>query len=137
MRFLDANIFIRYLTRDDEEKAEACLALFDRLSRGEEEVLISESVVAEVVFVLASRRTSYAMPALEINRRLGPLLALRGLRLANKRRCLRALELYAERPFLGFEDALMLAHLEAEGLEEIYSYDEDFDRVPGITRVEP
>ena len=33
MRFLDANVILRYLTRDDEAKAEACYELFQRVQR--------------------------------------------------------------------------------------------------------
>jgi predicted nucleic acid-binding protein len=134
---LDANVFVRYLTRDDEEKAQACLALFERVAEGAEEVLISESVVAEVVYVLSSRRAGYGMSAGDIVQRFVPLLELRNVRLANKGRCVRALGHYAQRPFLGFEDALMLSHMEDEGLTELYSYDNDFDRVDGVTRLEP
>ena len=32
-RFLDTNILLRYLTRDDEEKDRACLALLLRVER--------------------------------------------------------------------------------------------------------
>ena len=31
MRFLDANVILRYLTRDDEAKAQACYELFQRV----------------------------------------------------------------------------------------------------------
>ena len=34
MRFLDTNVILRYLTRDDEAKAEACYQLFQRVGRG-------------------------------------------------------------------------------------------------------
>ena len=136
MRFLDANIFVRYITLDDPEKAEACLGLFERVSLGEEEVLISEVVVAEVVYVLSSL-SLYRMRPPEISLRLRALLGLRGIRIAGKTRCLRALELYGANPFLGFEDALAVAYMEDEGIGELYSYDRDFDRVAGIARVEP
>lgn len=36
MRFVDSNIFIRYLTGDDPTKARAAFDLFQRIKRGEE-----------------------------------------------------------------------------------------------------
>lgn len=38
MRFVDSNIFIRYLTNDDPAKARDAFDLFQRVKRGEEVV---------------------------------------------------------------------------------------------------
>ena len=40
-------------------------------------------------------------------------------------------------PFLIFENAVAVAHMEQRGANEIVSYDKDFDRVEGIHRTEP
>ena len=136
MRFLDANILLRYATRDDPAKAAACAELMERLERGTEEVTTCEAVVAEVAYVLLSR-AHYGLDHHQVRLRLAPFIGLRGLRLANKRVYLRALDIFAEDAALDFEDALAIAHMEADGIDEIYSYDQDFDRVEGIRRVEP
>ena len=137
MRFLDTNVILRYLTRDDEAKAEACYRLFQRAKRGEEELLTCEAIVTEVVYVLSSSRAPYRLSHEEIRARLLPILTLRGLKLPQKRVYLRALDLYASSPFLDFEDALAVAHMEQRGITEIASYDKDFDRVTGLQRIEP
>jgi predicted nucleic acid-binding protein len=136
MRFLDANIFLRYLTRDDEVKADACFRLFQRLKSGQERATTSEVIIAEVVYVLAAR-TLYNLRPDEISARLRPLLAVRGLRIAHKRSCLQALDLYATYPFLDFEDALAVAEMQRQGLQTILSYDRDFDRLEQVSREEP
>jgi predicted nucleic acid-binding protein len=136
MTFLDTNIILRYLTRDDEIKAQACFALFQRIKQGEELVLTSESVIAEVTYVLSSS-SHYHVSHEDIRMRLLPILSLRGLRLSQKKACLRALDLYATYATLDFEDALSVALMEKEKLKEIYSYDTDFDRLPRIKRREP
>ena len=69
-RFLDTNILLRYLLRDDEEKAR------------------------------------------------------------------RAIDLYATQN-ISFPDAFHAAYMNSRGIEKIYSGDRDFDRLEGITRVEP
>ena len=137
MRFLDTNVILRYLTRDDEAKAEACYRLFQRASRGEEELFTCEAIVTEVVYVLSSRRAPYRLSHEEIRARLAPILAIQGLRLPQKRTYIEALDIYASFPSLDFEDALAVAHMKRLGIEEIVSYDRDFDRLSGIQRVEP
>jgi predicted nucleic acid-binding protein len=137
MRFLDANVILRYLTRDDEAKAQACYALFQRVKQGEEKLVTCEAIVTEVVYVLSSPRAPYRLSHEEVRNRLVPILTLRGLKLPQKRVYLRALDLYGSSPFLDFEDALAVAHMERQGVREILSYDMDFNRISGITRVEP
>ena len=137
MRFLDANVILRYLTRDDEAKAKNCYELFRRVQRGEEELTTCEAIVAEVVYVLSSPRLPYRLNHGEIRARLLPILTLRGLRLPQRRLCLRALDVYATSPSLDFEDALAVAHMERHEITEIVSYDRDFDRVAGLRRTEP
>lgn len=138
MTFLDTNIFLRYLTRDDERKAEACRELFRRLDSREEQATTSEAVIAEVVYVLSARSgAGYGLPPAEVAGRLKPLLAVDGLKLAHKRRYRRALDVYAAHPFLDFEDALTVAQIEDQKLDDLTSYDADFDKVDGIIRSEP
>lgn len=139
MRFLDTNVILRYLTRDDETKAEACYQLFQRVKSGKEELFTCETIVAEVVYVLSSPGAGYRLDHEEIRARLSPILGLRGLRIPRKRVCIRALDIYAQYPLLDFEDALAVAHMERKGMTEIVSYDRDFDRVQeaDIRRFEP
>jgi predicted nucleic acid-binding protein len=50
---------------------------------------------------------------------------------------LRAKELLRAHPGIKPRDALHAAVLRGRGLDTIVSYDRDFDRIPGIKRVEP
>jgi predicted nucleic acid-binding protein len=136
MRFLDTNVFLRYLTRDEPVKAAACFALLQRLQQGSEQAATSEAIITEVVYVL-SAGSHYGLHPAKIRVRLVPILSLRGLRLPHKRMYLRALDLYATYPSLDFEDVLTVAHMERQAIGELYSYDTDFDAIPSITRIEP
>ncbi len=136
MRFIDTNIFIRFVAEDDPAKTEACGRLFARVREGREEVVCTETIIAEIAYVL-SGRSLYRLAHAEIAARLRPILGLPGLKLPGKRRCLRALDIYASNPSLDFEDALTVAHMEEHHIDEIVSYDRDFDRIPGIRRIEP
>jgi predicted nucleic acid-binding protein len=137
MNFIDTNIFIRYLVKDDHDKAEACFRLFEKAKTSEVELFTSESVIAEVVFVLSSKRL-YNLSHQDIRVRLYPILYLPGLKMSNRRQYLRALDIYGNNN-IDFEDALSIATMEEKKISQIYSYDEDFDKVKDceITRVEP
>jgi len=137
VRFIDANIFIRLITRDDPSKASACLQLFQRLRQGREEATTSEAVIAEIVYVLVSTRQPYRLARTDIRARLMPLLRVRGLRLPERGALIRALEVFELYDDLDFEDALTVARMEGVGIEELQSYDRGFDVVSGIRRVEP
>ena len=92
-------------------------------------------MIAEVVYVLSSKRT-YNLPRDQIRARLYPLISLQGLRLPQRRTVLRALDLYVAYE-IDFEDALIVAHMERQTIRDLYSYDRDFDQVPGVNRQEP
>jgi uncharacterized protein len=133
--FVDTNIFLRYLTRDDPVKAEACYQLLEKARKNEISLATSESVIAEIVFVLASPRL-YNLSRVDIRARLYPLLTLEGLKLPDRRKFVRALDLYTSHT-IDFEDALTVAEMESLQIETLYSYDLDFDKIEGIQRIEP
>ena len=132
-RFLDTNPLIRYFTRDDPAKAAQVLALLERVERGEERVALSPLVVFECVFVL---QHTYKLPRRMIGEAIGDVISLRGVQLPNKRLYVEALGLYVATS-LSFADAYNASYMVAQKLTEIYSWDADFDKVPGLTRVEP
>ncbi|MBI5880340.1 MAG: type II toxin-antitoxin system VapC family toxin [Chloroflexi bacterium] len=134
-QFVDTNVFLRFLTRDHPKRAEACLALFQKAQRNEVRLTTAEAIIAEVVYVLASKQL-YNLTPEEIRARLYPLLSMPGLKLPYRRMYLRALDLYASQR-LDFEDALAIAHMERLKIGEIISYDREFDRVAGLQRIEP
>ena len=137
MEFLDTNIILRYLTKDDEAKAEACYELFEQVRQGNKELFTCEAVITEVVYVLSSPRLSYQLNRDDIRARLLPILSLQGLVIPNKTIYIRALDIYVSHPQLDFEDAIAVAYMERIGLTHIVSYDRDFDRVDGVERKEP
>lgn len=133
--FVDTNVLLRILTGDDPAKAERSLSLLERAERGQGELITSESVVAEVVFVLSSPVT-YRIPRPRIAIALQSLLRNPGLKLDHKGSVIQALDLW-EQSTLDFEDCLSVEYVRRLQLNAIYSYDRDFDRVPGVRRLEP
>lgn len=136
MIFLDANIFLRALTQSTDpviqQMHERAADLFRRAERGEAEVTTSDAVIAEVAFVLTSK-AHYQLAVGDAAGRLATLLRVRGFKLRDKRILLRALDLWALHPKLGFVDALTASYAQQSNVE-LATFDTDFDQIPNITR---
>src|SRR5947209_5620587 len=135
MKFLDTNLIIRYLTRDDPAKAARAYAFLQEVEKGNEVVTTTEAVIAEIVHVLSSKRI-YNYPRADIVKRLLPVLQLKGLRFLDKNICIDALVLYAQTT-IDFVDCLVVAKMKRKGIKTLVSFDHDFDNFPFITREEP
>ncbi|MDQ3612797.1 MAG: type II toxin-antitoxin system VapC family toxin [Chloroflexota bacterium] len=139
MIFLDANVFLRALTRSSDPNTERMRRiadnLFRRVGRGDIDVTTSDAVIAEVAFILTAK-SHYHLAVDDAAERLAALLRLQGVRLRPKHVILRALDLWAERPTLEFVDALTASYAQQAGIE-LATFDTDFDELPGITRWQP
>jgi uncharacterized protein len=135
MKFIDANIILRYLTKDDPQKGQKCFELFQKIKNNEIEVTTCEAVITEIVYVLSSKKL-YNLARSEIYLMLLPILNLRGFKIPQKNLYIQALDLYASKN-IDFEDALIFAHMKKRKIGQIYSYDNDFDSIEEIKRIEP
>jgi predicted nucleic-acid-binding protein len=132
--FVDTNLFIRYLTNDEPELADRVEKLLDQAGAGELQLITTELVIAETVWVLES---SYKLK----NREVAPLVrgisATPGLEVVYADMISRALMLY-ELQNIDFVDASITVFMEKQGIADIYSYDKKhLARVTGINRREP
>jgi len=139
VRFADANIFLRYLETPADDTSRRrnvdCTALFERVESGEEELTTSEVVLAEVFWVLTTKRHA-GLPRPEAAEKLSAVIEFRGFKLSTKRRCLRALAMVHADPKLSFVDALIACTVTELGYR-LLAYDSAFDRIDGVTREEP
>jgi predicted nucleic acid-binding protein len=131
--FIDSNILLCHFHGDHPEHSPRATALLARIERGELEAQLSDMVIFETVFTL---ERSYKIPKAQIRDALLPLLALPGIVLPGKRRYIRIFEIYVDFN-LPFGDAYIAADMERYGATEIYSFDKQFNRLPGIIRQEP
>lgn len=131
--FLDTNVILRHLLRDDEEKAYRSKEFLHRLERRETRARTSDTVIHEVVYVL---ERTYHTPKAEISDLLLPIILFPGLVLPGKRLYIRAFELYVDRN-ISFADAYSVALMERLNIDQVVSYDTHFDRIEGIRRIEP
>ena len=136
MTYLDTDVIIRLLTGDDPEKQRRARALFERVEQGALTVTAPDTVIADAVYVLSSKRL-YNTPRADVTELLIALVRLPGFRVRNRRAVLAALRLYGTTPSPEFTDALLVALMQQSGPPEVYSWDTDYDNVPGVTRREP
>ena len=133
--FVDTNLFIRFLSRDDEEKAAKCKTLFEKALAGEVKLFTSELVIAEVVWVLQSPKTYNQKPE-RIRELLLPLLTIKNLNFPNKELYPEVFELFASTN-VDYIDAYNAVLMQQKGISDIYSYDIHFDLINNINRLEP
>ena len=133
LQFLDTNILLRHILQDDEEKSPRATAYVARIGRGEVRVRTSDIVIFETVFMLQRR---YRQAKAAIRDVLLPLIALPGIILPGKHRFRRVFDLYVNLN-LSFADAYHAVLMDRLGLVEVVTCDREFERVPGIRRVEP
>ena len=132
-RFIDTNVFLRYLTRDDPSKYERCRAMFRKAIGGEIEITTSGIVIAELIWSLSSY---YRVPKADVIEKVSVIVGTESLFIPDKDVVADALVLYA-RKNIDYIDAYNAVFMKYEGLSEIYSYDEDFDALEEVQRREP
>ncbi|HFU76052.1 MAG TPA: type II toxin-antitoxin system VapC family toxin [Arcobacter sp.] len=120
---LDANVIIRFLTRDHEEHYLKSVEVFKSIESGETEALLMDFILAEVVYVL---KRIYKHEKEDISSALKKLLLYKHLYTDNKIVTFEALDIYAKRN-IDFADAMLCAKKSLEGFS-IVSFDKDVER---------
>ena len=133
--FIDTDVIIRFLTGDDPKKQVAATALFEQVEQGTLTVATPDTVIADAVYVLSSPRL-YHLARSEVRELLTALIQLPHFQVQNRLAVLRALELYGSSK-LDFGDVLIIACMEQQHSQILYSYDADFDRLDSINMQEP
>jgi predicted nucleic acid-binding protein len=131
--YIDANVILRYITKDPPAMAEAARKLFLEAQKGKVVLKIIPLIVAEVVWVLES---FYDYPKTQIAETLIQLLLCDGLEVDQSTLLTEALVLYQKKN-LDFADALLAVTALQYGPSSIYSFDQHLDRIEGVKRITP
>jgi len=92
-KIIDANVILRLLLADDEVQFLKAKAFLEEVEVGKEEVLLTEMVFAEVVWVL---NKVYEVPRNQITEKFSSIINYRGLKtIFDKEMFLECLRLYA------------------------------------------
>lgn len=127
--FVDTNILVRHLTGDPPGQARRASAFLAQA----EELLLTDLVAAEVVYVLES---FYEVERPRVAELLRAILGFRSIVVLDAPLLLRALEIY-EVDRLDFADAYLVASAETSGVGTVASFDRSIDRVKSVRRIEP
>ncbi len=135
MQFIDTNIFLRFLTKDDPLKAAKCRKLFQSSSQGDLKLYTTDLVVAELIRVLQSLKT-YNLSPTEIFEVIMPLLTIKNLYFPCKNVFPDIMELFQTEK-IDYIDAYNSVIMLGRNIDTIYSYDRHFDLLPDVIRKEP
>ena len=138
MRFLDANVFVyayykpkRQLSQKEKQMKEYAKKIISDMSEGKEELFTTVVHLAEVVNIL-----KHGMPLEPLNNLVLGLFMLDNLRIYGVSR-----EAYFAATELGDDlrlesnDALAVDVMRQNNVKEMYSFDEDFNGIEGISRL--
>jgi len=133
IRYLDTSVLLRYFLDDDPPRSESARELLRRIDSGNEQVTTCSVVLFEVIFTL---QKSARLTKAEIRDAITFILDLDGFRFSESHIFVAALELFVEKN-IAFGDAFIAASMIEEGIQEVFSFDSHFERVPGIRRFLP
>ena len=117
--FVDANVFLRFLTKDDPKKALAVRRLFERALKGEIVLCTNELVIAEIVWTLESY---YKIQKSEVHDKLQILLQSDGLKIENGGLLSHALAYYKDLN-VDFIDAYNAVWAQKRSMKKMVTYD--------------
>ncbi|MDA8070222.1 MAG: PIN domain-containing protein [Actinomycetota bacterium] len=127
--FVDTSVLVRHLTGDPPAMAAASTGYL----RTETELLLTDVVAAETVYVLES---FYEAPRAQVAGALRSLVAFDSVVCVDPALVLRAAEVY-ETHRVDFAEAYLVACAESTGVRRVASFDRSLDRVETIERIEP
>jgi len=133
MIFIDTNIFLRYFEREDELAYKKTERLFTEIVNGNIVGVSTSLVIAEVIWVLVK---FYGWDKEEICNNIEFILITPNIRFKDKAILVNAVNVYREKN-ISFIDAYNYSFMRANGINKIFSFDKDYDKLPDINRLEP
>ena len=129
---LDTNVIVRFLTGNNDEKFKGVYDFFQDIEQGKISVELKLIVLLQTIFVLKSY---YKVPKGEMVKAMKGLLKLKGLKIIEKKTVVSMMDIWDSNN-IEIVDAYLIACLEKNSQNILYSYDKDFDKFK-IKRQEP
>lgn len=131
--FVDSNIFLRTLIKEDEKSFGSCYRFLELVQKKRIKAFTSSLILVEINWVL---RSFYKFKKPNIVEAVKSILNLKGLKITDRLNPALALEIF-QSSNVKFVDALIASNSEIFKKEMIVvSYDRDFDKIE-IIRKEP
>jgi predicted nucleic acid-binding protein len=116
--FVDANVFLRFLTHDDANQRKQAVALFRQAAKGEISLISGPPVLFEVAWVL---RSAYDVPREKVLDALSAIVAFPGLMLLDADLVEQAIAL-ARSAGQGFADAYIAISAQSAGADAVATF---------------
>ena len=129
---LDTNVIVRFLTGNTDEKFKGVYDFFQDIEQGKISVELKLIVLFQTIFILKSY---YKVPKGKIVKAMKGLLKLKGLKIIEKKTVVSMMDIWDSNN-IEIVDAYLIACLEKNSQNILYSYDKDFDKFK-IKRQEP
>lgn len=129
--FLDSNIFIRFLTRDNEKMYHDCLNFFELIKNGKLRPYTSNIVILETIFVLTK---IYKFPKQDVLKDMKLLWHLRNLTLIEVTDTKKALKYY-QKYSVKYQNCLIASQVPEK--IKLVTYDRDFKKIKEIQKANP
>jgi len=126
MRAIDTNVLVRLMVRDDDRQVSSAQAFVDNGA------WVSVLALAEAIWVLA---TAYKFSARQLADGIEMLLNLRNLVLQDSDAVRAALDLFQQKPSLGFSDCLILQLARKAGHLPLGTFDRSLGKIEGTQRL--
>ncbi|MBI4004862.1 PIN domain-containing protein [Candidatus Roizmanbacteria bacterium] len=131
--FIDANIFLRVLVKDNEKQFSACVRFLKTLKKNKFDAYTGSITLAEIAWTLGSY---YSFSKQQVIEGIDSILNLRGLKIIDDYNHKLALDLY-QKYSVKYIDSLIASIGPVYTKKMIVvSYDKDFDKLP-VVRKEP
>lgn len=131
---IDTNVAARYLLEDIPDHHRRAVDLFAAAASGRIELFVPAAVFAELSYILTRlakfSRQRAAQGLLEFS-------GFPGMHIEDEQTIVDALTFWRDNGGLSFVDCYLLAISRAHGITQIYSFDQNMHRFPGVERVEP
>jgi predicted nucleic-acid-binding protein len=133
MIFLDTNIFLRFFLRENELVVRNIEKLFYEIISDRITGISNVLVIAEIVWVLES---TYKWGKEKICDNIEFILNTPNIKFKERTIIVHAVNIY-KKENIDFIDAYNFSYMKYYGINKIYSFDKDFDKLEDIKRIEP
>ncbi len=131
MILLDTNVILRFILQDHPIYALKSEKIFKKIDNGEIKVYISWIVIFETVFVM---QNTHKLSKDEIQGKLIPILNLENVKIEQENLIKSTFDYFIKKN-ISLADAYHVALMNKRKINQIYSFDKDFDKFPDIKRL--
>ncbi|OGC49578.1 hypothetical protein A3F07_02325 [candidate division WWE3 bacterium RIFCSPHIGHO2_12_FULL_38_15] len=129
--FIDTNVFLRFLLKDDPDSYEEVVKLFELVEEGKVKPYTSNIVILEIIYVLVK---TLKISRTEVLRDIQDLFSMRGLIILEKTNTKEALKIFKQTG-VKFADCLIATQIKSG--TQLCTYDKEFFKIRSVKLCKP